>query len=43
MSGKSIKFDDKKIKKSSFNKNKKISKIDDINANNGVVKCISCL
>ena len=43
MSGKSIKFDDKKIKKSSFNENKKISKIDDINANNGVVICLSCL
>ena len=37
MSGKSIKFDDKKIKKSSFNKNKKISKIDDINANNKLI------
>ena len=29
MSGKSIKFDDKKIKKSEFYKNKKITSIDD--------------
>ena len=34
MSGKNINFDDKKIKKSDFYKNKKINKIDDINVNN---------
>ena len=34
MSGKNINFDDKKIKKSSFYKNKEINKIDDINVNN---------
>ena len=34
MSGKNINFDDKKIKKSDFYKNKKISKIDDIDVNN---------
>ena len=34
MSGKNINFDDKKFKKSDFYKNKKISKIDDINVNN---------
>ena len=30
MSGKSITFDDKKVKKSDFYKNKKVIKIDDI-------------
>ena len=34
MSGKNINFDDKKIKKSDFYKNKKINKIDDINVSN---------
>ena len=33
MSGKNINFDDKKIKKNDFYKNKKISRIDDINVN----------
>ena len=33
MSGKNINFDDKKILKSDFYKNKKITKIDDIDAN----------
>ena len=37
MSVKSINFDDKKIKKSDFYKNKKINKIDDINVNNILV------
>ena len=37
MSGKNINFDDKKIKKSDFYKNKKINKIDDINVNNILV------
>ena len=34
ISGKSINFDNKKIKKSDFYKNKKISKIDDNDVNN---------
>ena len=34
MSGKNISFDDKKIKKSDLYKNKKISKINDIDVNN---------
>ena len=33
MSGKNINFDEKKNKKSDFYKNKKITKIDDIDAN----------
>ena len=33
MSGKNINFEDKKIKKSDFYKNKKIAKIDDIDVN----------
>ena len=33
MSGKSVSFGDKKLKKSNFYKNKKIYKIDDINVN----------
>ena len=33
MSGKNIMFDDKKIIKSNFYKNKKLSKIDDIDVN----------
>ena len=33
MSGKNINFDDKKIKKSDFYKNKKITKIDNIDLN----------
>ena len=33
MSGKSIKFDDKKINKSSFYKNKKLFNLNDIDAN----------
>ena len=37
MSGKSINFGDKKIKKSEFYKNKKINKIDDVNVNNILV------
>ena len=36
MSGKSINFEDKKINKSNFYKNKKIFKIDDIDIN---IKC----
>ena len=32
MSGKNMNFDDKKINKSNFYKNKKLSKIDDIDA-----------
>ena len=34
MSGKNINFDDKKIKRSSFYKNKKINNIEDIDINN---------
>ena len=34
MSGKNINFDDKKFKRSSFCKNKKINNIEDIDANN---------
>ena len=37
MSGKNISFDDKKIKRSSFYKNKKINNIEDIDANNILV------
>ena len=37
MSGRNINFNDKKIKKSDFYKNKKINKIDDINVNNILV------
>ena len=37
MSGKNINFNDKKIKKSNFYKNKKINKIDDIDVNNIVI------
>ena len=33
MSGKNINFEDKKIKKSDFYKNKKINRIDDIDVN----------
>ena len=33
MSGKSINFQDKKIKKSDFYKNKKVNRIDDIDVN----------
>ena len=33
MSGKNINFDDKKIKKSDFYKNKKVNRIDDIDLN----------
>ena len=33
MSGKKINFDDKKIKKSEFYKNKKVTSIDDVNVN----------
>ena len=33
MSGKNINFDDKKIRKSDFHKNKKVNKIDDIDVN----------
>ena len=33
MSGKNINFDDKKIEKSDFYKNKKVNKIDDIDVN----------
>ena len=33
MSGKNINFDDKKIKKSDFYKNKKVNRIDDIDVN----------
>ena len=33
MSGKNINFDDKKIRKSDFYKNKKINEIDDIDVN----------
>ena len=37
MSGKNINFDDKKIKGSSFYKNKKINNIEDIDVNNILV------
>ena len=37
MSGKNINFDDKKIKKSSFYKNKKINNIEDIDVNHILV------
>ena len=37
MSGKNINFDDKKIKRSSFYKNKKINNIEDIDINNKLV------
>ena len=37
MSGKSINFNDKKIKESDFYKNKRISKIEDIDANKMLV------
>ena len=37
MSGKNINFDDKKIKKSSFYKNKTINNIEDIDVNNILV------
>ena len=37
MSGKNISFDDKKIKSSSFYKNKKINNIEDIDVNNILV------
>ena len=37
MSGKNINFDDKKIKRSSFCKNKKINNIEDIDVNNILV------
>ena len=37
MSGKNINFDDKKIKRSSFYKNKKINDIEDIDVNNKLV------
>ena len=37
MSGKNINFDDKKIKRSSFYKNKKINNIKDIDVNNILV------
>ena len=37
MTGKSINFDDKKIKKSDFYKNKKLNRIDGIDVNNILV------
>ena len=37
MSGKNINFDDRKSKRSSFYKNKKINNIEDINVNNILV------
>ena len=37
MSGKNINFDDKKIKKSDFYKNKKVFQIDETNVNNMLV------
>ena len=37
MSGKNITFNDKKIRKSTFYKNKKINDIEDINVNNVLV------
>ena len=37
MSGKNINFDDKKIKRSNFYKNKKINNIEDIDVNNILV------
>ena len=37
MTGKSINFDDKKIKKSDFYKNEKLNRIDDIDVNNILV------
>ena len=41
MSGKDISFEDKKIKKNNFYKNKKVTKIDDINVNHMVQKILS--
>ena len=37
MSGKNVNFNDKKIKKSTFYKNKAINNIEDINVNNILV------
>ena len=37
MSGKNINFDDKKTKRTSFYKNKKINSIEDIDVNNTLV------
>ena len=37
MSGKNINFDDKKVKRSSFYKNKKINNIEEIDVNNILV------
>ena len=37
MTGKNINFDDKKIRKSDFYKNKKLNRIDDIDVNNILV------
>ena len=37
MSGKNINFDDRNIKKSEFYKNKKVTKIDDIDVNKTLV------
>ena len=37
MSGKNINFNDKKIRKSNFYKNKKINRIEDIDINNILV------
>ena len=37
MSGKNVNFEDKKIKKSDFYKNKKLTKIDDIDVNKMLV------
>ena len=37
MSGKNINFDDKKVRKSTFHKNKAINNIEDIDVNNIVV------
>ena len=41
MSGKDVSSEDKKIKKNNFYKNKKVTKIDDIDVNHMVQKILS--
>ena len=38
MSGKNVNFEDKKIKRGDFYKNKKVTKTDDIDVNNDVIR-----
>ena len=38
MSGKNVNFEDKKVKKGDFYKNKKVTKTDDIDVNNDVIR-----